>query len=261
MIEKMNIKINLTPAILLYKDNTKKASLNGTIFLYHGLTSCKEANLKELESLAKQGYLAVGLDNYGHGERQKDEFLPENIDVNTQEGKDKMIMAVNKTAQELPNIINGLHFMGITQGDKIGVCGISMGAFIVYAALLREKRIKAACSILGSPYFSDDEYDDSPHMFTEKIYPTPILSLNGSDDDIVCCKYAKEFHENLHNLYKECPQNQKYIEYDGENHFFTEQGWNKLWTQATNWFDIFLMNKNHENIDAYTQITEKYKKK
>jgi dienelactone hydrolase len=151
--------------------------------------------------------------------------------------------------------------MGLTQGDKIGVCGISMGAHIVYAALLREKRIKAACAILGSPYFSDDELDDSPHMFAEKIYPTPIISLNGCDDDIVPCRHAKEFHETLKDIYKEIPEKQKYIEFPGEGHFFTESGWNNLWTEVMEWFHTYLMSEEHDKIDAYTQITEKYKSK
>ncbi|MBI2265239.1 MAG: hypothetical protein HYU64_08710 [Armatimonadetes bacterium] len=75
MMEKVEkATLGLAPALLVYKENLEKAAIKGTILFYHGLSAAKETNLKELRSLADAGFLAVGLDNIGHGERRYSDF-------------------------------------------------------------------------------------------------------------------------------------------------------------------------------------------
>ena len=54
------------PLLTLATDSTPRP----VVLFYHGLHSTKETHRKELESLATRGFLAVGVDAVGHGERR-----------------------------------------------------------------------------------------------------------------------------------------------------------------------------------------------
>lgn len=258
MIKKQTLKINNAPVLMFFKGTTQEASQNGTVFFFHGLMANKEVNEKELKSIADKGFLAIGIDIIGHGERSDDKFCEENINKDDPVWKIHFYNAIYKTALELPNIINGLHFMNITKGDKIGVCGISMGAYICYAACVKEPRIKAVSALLGSPVFEDDE-EDSPHLFIDKFKDKAILSQTGMEDKVVPCGQAKEFHELLKQKFPENADNFEYIEYPNEGHTFSEHKWEQLWNINLAWFESRLKTLEENKIDAYTQITEKYK--
>ncbi|MFW5782117.1 MAG: alpha/beta hydrolase family protein [Candidatus Muiribacteriaceae bacterium] len=242
----------------MYRGDTRTASKQGTIFLYHGVTSCKEEVLPELKLIAEAGYLAIGVDNVGHGERSEDIFSKDVFDKSRPECVEAMTKAVEKTAVELRNIINGLHFLGITQGDKFGVIGISMGAYITYAALIREKRIRVACPVIGSPVIAENEY--SPHNNPDKIYPRPLLIQNSKDDTVVPVDATRDFLEKLKTTYADRADLIKYIEYKGEDHFFTENAWNDVWKNVITFLDSYFLEEEIGSMDAYTDITEKYRK-
>ncbi len=54
--------------------DAEAAAKRGCIIVLHGLGAAKDVHLKELESLAAQGFLAVGIDNVGYSERRYPDF-------------------------------------------------------------------------------------------------------------------------------------------------------------------------------------------
>jgi len=217
------------PALLCFEESPEIAAKRGTILFYHGLTVCKETNLKELESLASRGFLSIGIDNAGHGERAFDHSKFED-DVKNE----VFLEMVRDTVKEIPELINELIGMRLAYPSKIGVCGISMGGFITYGAVALDKRIAAAAPILGSPSWDGA---GSPHLTPEKFFPTAVLSQNAGSDECVAPEHARNFHGILEKYYAGKKENIEYIEYAGEAHMVSEGAWNILWGKALGWLD------------------------
>src|SRR5262249_45722553 len=76
----------------------------GTILFYHGLGASKEANARELEGLAAAGFLAVGLDNVGHGERRYPDYEQRFGEGSGGRWPEEFLHAVEATAQEVPAV-------------------------------------------------------------------------------------------------------------------------------------------------------------
>ena len=108
MIKKLKIKIQDIPTLFVFKDEIDKAGKRGAILFFHGLTVSKEENEKELKSLAKCGFLAVGIDNVGHGERHDPAFIKRFVGGLVSQNRSKFIDAIIKTADEVPVIIDYL---------------------------------------------------------------------------------------------------------------------------------------------------------
>src|SRR5262245_22237296 len=133
------VRMNLreAPAWLLSADVPEAAGERGTILFWHGLTSSKEAQAKELRSLADAGFLAVGIDNAGHGERRLPDFDRRFSGSGSSEGS--FLELVKATADEATDVIDALIARGYARADRIGGAGISMGAYILYRALLNDR--------------------------------------------------------------------------------------------------------------------------
>ncbi|HNY13488.1 MAG TPA: alpha/beta hydrolase [Candidatus Wallbacteria bacterium] len=217
------------PALLCFKESPEIAARRGTILFYHGLTVCKETNLKELESLAASGFLAIGIDNAGHGERSVD-YSNIADDVKNE----VFLEAVSETVNEIPELISELIDARLAYPGKIGICGISMGGFITYGAVALDKRIAAAAPILGSPVWDGP---GSPHLTPEKFFPTAVLSQNAGSDECVAPENARNFHKTLEKYYSGKKENIRYIEYPGERHMVSEKSWNALWNEVLSWLD------------------------
>ena len=221
------------PVRLIYKNRQFTASDNGCIILYHGLGGSKDKQTKELEELACAGFLAVGVDNVGHGERVFKDF-DERFSEDNPERVSNILKAVWDTASEIKNLIYGLVSSKVLINDKLGIAGISMGGFIAYAVPILDSRIKTAVSILGSPIWGN--YIESPHNNIDKYTEISLLSLNAGKDEIVPAKEAKEFHLDLKKHYSDYDSRFKYIEYPDSGHNMEENDWNLCWHECMNWF-------------------------
>jgi pimeloyl-ACP methyl ester carboxylesterase len=215
------------PALLVWRGDRARAAARGAVLFYHGLGAAKEANLLELRSLAKHGFLAVGVDNAGHGERRYEDF---DVRFGTSDPRPAFLEAVSTTAAEAPRIVDAL------ETDRVGIAGISMGGFIAYGALLEDPRIQVATPILGSPRWWFDT-PGSPHRAPERFYPRAILSQNAGRDENVPPHDARAFHAALAPHYAAAPELQRYVEYPESGHFMKEADWNTLWDNVLAWFD------------------------
>ncbi len=221
------------PALLVYQNSPKEAAKQGTVLFYHGLAANKETGKKELTSLAQAGYLAVAIDNVGHGERRYEDFDHRFSSTNPNLEAD-FTEAVAETAQEVPKLIDALCSRYGAKEDKIAIAGISMGGFITYRAIQVDKRLKVATPILGSPQWKIKD-SRSPHENINEFYPCAILSQNAGADESVPPQAARELHEQLVHHYGEEPNRQKYVEFANVGHFMPEHDWNELWSNVLDW--------------------------
>lgn len=228
-------RLGQTPALMVYRNKLSEAAQKGCILFFHGLTGAKEVQLPELESLAEHGFLAVGLDNVGHGERRFPDFETLFSDRNPNI-EQEFLSAVLSTAQEVSEILNVLENEGLIHPQKIGAAGISMGGYIIYTAVTLEPRIKVAASIIGSPLWKLD-LPESPHRHLDKFSNVKLLSQTAGKDDIVPARYARQFHTRLKTYYADYDDRFAYIEYPRSGHFMETEDWETVWTKTVNWFE------------------------
>lgn len=232
-------RLKNVPVLLAFNETPFKAGRKGTVLFYHGLYADKDKQSKELRSLAGEGFLAVGIDNVGHGERRyqdMEEWFEGPRDV----ADGNFIRAVSETVAEIPGLIDELVALGLARPDRIGVAGISMGGFIAFAAPLIDRRIKVCTPILGSPTWPcRDSLEPSGHPNPE-YFPTALLVQNAGRDTSVSPDPAREFCKNLQSRYIPASERLRYVEFPNSGHFMDEADWAALWGNVLDWFHRFL---------------------
>ena len=227
-----------TPAIVVHRGDGSVSAARGTVLFHHGLSACKETNVKELESIADHGFLAVGLDAVGHGARRFDDFERRFSGDNPALEED-FLSVVLATARETPAVVDELVARWGSHEERMGIGGISMGGHVSYAALLEDERLSVAAPVLGSPRWKLS-WPESPHRHLDRFWPRAILSQNGGQDRSVPPESARLFHEELAAYYEDALHLQLYVEYPESGHFMREVDWNVLWGRVLDWFDIHL---------------------
>ncbi len=206
--------LGTAPALIVRPEGEPRA----TLLWYHGLGVSKETHLPELERFARAGILAVGIDAAGHGERRlpnfEERFAPPREVI-----EPLLYQLVDESVAELPSVLDALG------ADRVALCGISFGGYIAYRGAVRDRRIVAAVSLLGSP---------DPSLL-DACYPTALLSLTGERDENVAPDAARAFHRALEPRYEEAPERLQYHEYPGETHFFTPEAWEDAMARTIAW--------------------------
>ena len=238
-IQETRTELGGAPARMLYAGLPELAGARGTVLFFHGLGASKEDHTKELRSLAQAGFLAVGLDNVGHGDRKDPELADVIAPEEDMEYWSRYIDAVHQTALEVPGVVADLLTLGVSRPWQIGAAGISMGGAIAYAAPLAERRIQAITPIVARPRWWPDS-PASPHHFRDKFFPVAVLSQTGGADDVVPPEHAREFHEGLADHYAQAPHRLAYVEYDGAGHEFPGPQWEEAWAKVLAWFGRYL---------------------
>lgn len=221
---------------MAYTQNKEKAAANGTVLFYHGLFFHKDGHHKELSSLAQAGYLAIGVDAIGHGERARSD-LKEWLGVK-ELFENRFIELVSQTAHEVPHILDALLNLSLVDDVRVAMMGVSFGAYITYLTVLEEKRIVAAIPLLGNPEWP--QHPNSPHLRPEEFYPVALLSQTAGLDTSVPPLSARNLHENLRPHYSITPERLRYVEYRYSGHFMREEDWNTAWRISMDWLKKFL---------------------
>jgi dienelactone hydrolase len=186
---------------------------------------------------AEEGFLLIGVDNWGHGDRVLPDFET-HFDPTSGHFNERFINAVKKTAIEIPPLIDSLERQDLIDASKLGLIGISMGSFISYKLLVEETRIKCASLFLGNPRWGD--LPESPHLFADNIHPTALLTLLAGKDDVVPPTDAKAFHQELLPQYASSPERLKLVEYPESDHMMEEADWNAAVAETKQWFKQFI---------------------
>ena len=230
--------INNIPIILVYDKLLSSAIKKGSIIFFHGLGSSKNIQYNDLCKYAKNGYLAIGIDNWGHGDR-KIENYDSYFDLKSEKFQNNYINSIQITANEIPQLITSLIDKHLISTNKIGISGISMGAIIGYRVIIIEKRISSATLFVGSPEWEID-LPESPHKHLSSFYPTALLSLVASKDSIVPHIHTKILHDNLISYYSKSPDRLKLIEYPESDHIMKSEDWDNGFDESIKWFDKYI---------------------
>ena len=221
------------PTLVVCRGDAGAAAEKGCILVFHGLGAAKDVHLKELGSLAAQGFLAVGIDNVGHGERRHPDFdtrfAHDNPDV-----YQNFLQAVAETAAEVPSLVDALTESGFAQ-TKMGILGISMGGYITYKAVTLEPRLRAAVCLVASPEWSLNP-SESPHRQLGRFDRVRLLSQTAGRDQVVPSRYARAFHEQLGDKYRDYDDRFTYAEYPDSDHMLAND-WDRIWAETLSWFD------------------------
>jgi alpha-beta hydrolase superfamily lysophospholipase len=184
------------------------------VLLFHGFGVDKSVHKPELERIAAAGFLAIGVDAAGHGERRLPD-LDDRIATPRAEAKQTMLELALETAAEVPALIDEL-------GLPVALAGISMGAFIVYRALPLDRRLRVGVAILGEPD-SDDP---------EPFRGVALLSITAANDGNVPPAAARALHQRLPS------PPAKYVEVAGAEHLLTADQWSLVIDMTIDWLRV-----------------------
>jgi dienelactone hydrolase len=225
---------------MLSRGDPHQAAHRGTVLFFHGHGGAKESIIDHLTYLADAGFLVVGLDNVGHGERRYPDFAARfDWQNNAARFAGEFVAAMHATAREVPAVIDALLAQGLALRGRIGVTGISMGGGITYAAALADKRVGAAAPIVADPEWGDDD-PDSPHRHLDRFFPVALLSQTGGNDKTLPPDEARKLHTALEPYYTRAPERLCYIEYAGATHDLSAEIWQQALKNVALWFARFL---------------------
>jgi len=235
-VSREELTLHNVPATLWFQESAGAAAKQGTILLYHGLGVSRKAHLFELRSLARAGFLVVGLDAVGHGDRQWPDY-----DKRFKDDESKAYWeAVLPTIKEVPKLIDELESKGLVHPGRLGIAGISMGGFVVYGAAYQDKRITAAVSLIASAMWKNNGESHSPHLVPERFFPVALLSQTAGSDTVVPAERAREFHKILEPYYQRQPERLSYVEFPEACHVMPDREWRQAVVNMVKWFEKFL---------------------
>lgn len=233
-----HLTIQGIPLIFLSQYSPKTAKEKGCILCYHGLSSSKDDWLHDLEIIAKSGFLVVGIDNVGHGERKDPDFETTYSQSNPDYWRN-FVQAVQSTVEEMPILIDELIRLGFANEHKIGGLGVSMGGFILYSAILLEPRLSTVVTLVSSPEWWGFNHPESPHLHCEKFSNINLLSITGGNDITIPNSFTTDFHNKLEAIFKEYHLRFGHKIYPSSDHLMNPD-WDKAWQQSIAWFEKYL---------------------
>jgi dienelactone hydrolase len=207
-----------------------------TVLWFHGFTAGKATHRPELATLAEAGFLAVGLDAAGHGERRLPDF--EERFSGTKDETDREFYAlVAATVAEVPGIVDLLCGDGLADEARIGAAGVSMGGMITYGATATDPRIQAAVALLASPEWP---HPASPHLEIDQFFPAALFSVTAGQDETVAPAAARAFHADLRERYRQHPERLRYVEIEDSLHMMTPADWAWSIRESAGWLSRFI---------------------
>ncbi|WP_041556241.1 prolyl oligopeptidase family serine peptidase [Carnobacterium sp. 17-4] len=142
MITVKQEKVNGIPLLEVVSTESENETLPTVVF-YHGWTNFKESSLVHGYEIAKKGFRVLIPEAYLHGERSQGAPVTER----SMEFWD----VVQHSIVEFPTIIDHYVNAGLTDQNRIGVSGLSMGGVTTSALLTQYPWIKTAVVLMGSP--------------------------------------------------------------------------------------------------------------
>lgn len=196
----------------------------------HGFRSRKEDNRDELARLADAGLLAVGVDAVAHGAR-----TPADVEARraaSAGGAYPVMLALAiATADDVPAVVRALVDEGLADAARVGVVGISMGAFAAYRAVRVAPGLRAAVAVLGSPEWPHPE---SPHHDAGAFHHVALLQVTAERDESVPPDAARRFHAALAAAHP-APAHVRYVELAGAPHLMDAAAWERAMDETRRW--------------------------
>lgn len=224
------------------------------IVLSHGFTRSQEDWRDRIPELAARGFFAVALDNPGHGKRNGLNFQTRA----NRDGKWEILAIrelIDETAGDIRTVIDEILPGGKVDEARIGLAGVSMGAFAGLKVTVIDPRVRVVVSNIGSPFWDDvfpgtiEEGDPErrrilrefaagrqPAAFPERFFPRAVLFQTGGEDPHMDPRRVSEFARRLGLSYPAQPERVQCVEYPGTAHEFTPA----MWANTLAWFERFL---------------------
>ncbi len=113
------------------------------VLIFHGFTGRKEHHTADGCELARQGYFAVAVDAFLHGELGEEPFVPTKVIP-------RMMEIVHETAGFIDQLTENYEQDPRVDTSRTGILGFSMGGAVIYQYLPRRKPdVKAAVSMVA----------------------------------------------------------------------------------------------------------------
>jgi hypothetical protein len=224
-----HLRLAAAPALLAR--DAQATAKRPALLWFHGLGADKETHRPELARLAQAGFLAVGVDAVGHGERRRADL--ESLVAQPRPARQACFFdLIEETIAELPRIVAALHARQDCAAGAIALAGVSMGACVVYGALAAGLPVAAAAALLGTP---DWPRPASPHRFPERFLGTALLSIVAQCDDIVPPNETRAFHRALDAAEGGAAGRHGLIELPGASHIMAPADWERAVGSAVAW--------------------------
>lgn len=205
------------------------------VLWFHGFRADALANAAELQRIARAGYLAVGIDAVGHG-RRIDPALAARIAGSPGGALPVMQTLAAATAEEIPSVLDAIASRGLGDTGRAALVGVSMGAFLVYRALL-DVPVRAAVAILGSPVWPGPRNPAlvSPEAFAD----VALLSITAERDERVPPRATRERHDRL-DAATPASLRHRYLELAGAPHLLDAPRWARVMDHTMDWLTAVL---------------------
>lgn len=200
------------------------------VVVLHGLGASAEVNRTELDSLARAGFAAVGVDAPHHGAR-RDGWLDDMATLRDASTHERFLRLLLEFVPEVSRVIDHL----VAEGHgPIGVVGISMGAYTALAVARADPRVAATVSLLGSPDWrpvhGEVTASMAPLLAQAPVHApletarAPLLLVTAGRDTAVPPDAARAFAGALRGQ-----RDVGYLEYPESEHLVRPDDWADLW--------------------------------
>lgn len=142
-----------------------------------------------------------------------------------------MLAMADATAAEIPALLTALATRGLGDPARTALVGVSMGAFLVYRALL-DVPVRAAVAILGSPEWPGAR---NPALADAATFrDVALLSITAQRDESVPPGPTRAFHDRLSSAMPDAPRH-RYLELPGAPHLVDAHGWEVIVRGTLDW--------------------------
>lgn len=239
------------PLLNVYDGNAQKPL--PVVIMLHGFTSCKENNLKDAYTLAKQGFFMVLFDAARHGERMDPAFQK----LSYFEKARYLVEIQVQSSLEINEIISGHERSVLADWERVGLIGFSMGGNAIYKYLAQPipPTVKAAVPLLASPCWSNSirklvtvkpelrQFVNEDNLTAmrqaepdlSRLKDFPLLMINGGVDEKVSIEDVRQIYLQLARRYSERAMIRQ-LEYPDLAHQVSGDMINK----ASEWFHQYL---------------------
>jgi len=236
LIATRRLELAGAPAILVFRGSAEAAAGAGAVLFYHGFTAGKLANLREMKRLAEAGFLSVGIDAVGHGQRRFADF-EQRFAGDRAEALFHDVVA--RSVDEVPGIVDHLIGLGLSDGERLGMAGVSMGGYITYGAILAEPRLRATAVIVSSPAWRTLP-ERSPDRHPEAFFPTALMTVTAGRDELVPPGPARALNARLLPFYAAAPERLAALHLPDATHLMSAGHWRRVTAALIDWFERFL---------------------
>jgi len=257
------------PLIFCAPENVQKLPV---VFYIHGFAGDKRGGVEIAYNLAQRGIATVSLDAALHGGRldfrvattwegpQKGDLYP------FATGLDRFFLImkiIEDTLEDISKLLDTFREDPRLDGQRMGICGASMGGFIAYCYAAKNPSVKALATLISFPSLKQRWQDSilesslqpayaeqmagllavseertkvvdalDPVEGLKKFAPKPLLMVIGDLDTDTHKSYSLRFYEQIKPFYEEKPWNLQYKIHPGAIHRVTSG----MVNDAVDWF-------------------------